>query len=74
MRKWQQEWPARSPSGGRWVTIDESIEWTVYDTVFVCLYGEQYDKARQELMQSELRRMMDQKLSDNLYEIVSKSL
>ena len=39
-----------------------------YVCIYVCVNGEQYDKARQELMQSELRRMMNQKLSDNLYE------
>ena len=54
--------------------IDSGMAACIYVCVYIGLFGEQYDKARQDLMQSELRRMMEQKLSDNLYEIVSKSL
>ena len=35
---------------------------------------DQYDEGRQALICDELKRMMAKDLSDNLYEIVSKSL
>lgn len=40
----------------------------------VWMTREQYDEERQGLMCNELKGMMQKGLSDNLYEIVSKSL